>query len=130
MTVQLYSIDQAPRSLPVWPSILDDLCNPPAERLAKVLGLSVRTVRRYNRAGRAPRHVCMALFWLTSYGRATVHAQAVADAQVAVGYMDSLRRRVIELEAVVDHLQAIGNFGAANDPVPSPRPRNPHALPR
>lgn len=131
MTVQLYDVRQAPSFVPIWPDLLADLCHPPAERLARVLGLSVRTVRRYNRDGQAPRAVCLALFWLTSYGRSSVHAQAVNDARVAVGYVESLRRRVIELEQLVQHLQAIGHFGAANEPGKHPpRPRNPSALPR
>ena len=135
MRFQLYSIEQAPRSVPIWPALLDDLCQPPPERLAKVLGLSVRTVRRYNQAGSAPRAVCLALFWLTSWGRSHIDAQAVNDARLAVAYARSLQDRLEALEALVQHLQAISDTGAANDPVSLPpsaprrRPSRPAALP-
>ena len=116
MTLQLWSIEQAPRRLPVWQSILEDLSNPPAPRVARVLGTGVRTVYRWNAAGRAPRSAQLALFWLTRWGRASVHAQATNDAMVACGLVSALRRDVARLEAERAHLLAIG-FGSANDPL-------------
>lgn len=131
MKIRLYSIEQAPATVPPWHAILADLCHPPAHRVAKVLGTSSRTIKRYNASGNAPRMACLALFWLTSWGRSAVDAQATNDARVAVGLMQCLQDRVIELEAAVQHLQAIGEFGAANDPCPQPRIRGGrHALPR
>ncbi len=117
MTLRLQSIEHAPGSLPIWHTILDDLGRPPVGRIARVLGVSVRTVYRYNRTGEAPRVVLLALFWLTSWGRSAVHAQAWNDAQVAVSYVASLRRRVDQLEADVSRLAALGQSGAANDPL-------------
>lgn len=117
MTLRLQSIEHAPRALPIWHTILDDLGRPPVGRIARVLGLSVRTVYRYNRTGEAPRVVLLALFWLTSWGRSAVHAQAWNDAQVAVGYVEALRRQVAQLEADVARLVALGHTGAANDPL-------------
>ncbi len=130
MKFQLYSIEHAPGMLPYWPQLIDDLCNPPPERIAKVLGLSVRTVRRYNSTGYAPRHVCLAVFWLTSWGRATVHAQAHNDAVLAVGHVRALCDQIEAMRADIEHLTRIGHFGAANDPrmLPpgAPRPRLRH----
>ena len=65
MNFSPYSIGHAPRSLPIWQTILDDLGNPHPAAVARLLGLGARTVYRYNRDGQAPRHVCLALFWLT-----------------------------------------------------------------
>lgn len=48
-----YSITSAPRTLPIWQSILDDLSNPPAARVVRVLGVGARTVYRWNRTVRA-----------------------------------------------------------------------------
>lgn len=46
MTLTFFSIDKAPRNLPLWHLILGDLGNPPPQRIAKVLGVGVRTVYR------------------------------------------------------------------------------------
>ncbi len=125
MKMQLFSIEHAPRSLPIWQQLMDELCNPAPKRLAKVLGISIRTVARYNATGMAPRSVCLALYWLTSHGRATVHAQATNDAMVAVGYVNSLRSQVEQLQDQAQHFLTIGDFGAANDPAIGPPTRRP-----
>lgn len=116
MKLQLTSIDHAPVSLPYWHTIMDDLGRPPAHRVARVLGIGRRTVYRYNSTGVAPRVVCLALFWLTTWGRAAVHAQAVNDARLACGYADALRAEVQRLEANIGHLSRL-SFGASNDPL-------------
>jgi hypothetical protein len=89
--IQLYSIHQTPANLPYWPSLMDDLCNPPADQVARVLGKSYRTICRYNATGFAPRVVCLAIFWLTSWGRNAVHTQAHNDAVSMAGLANSLR---------------------------------------
>src|ERR1700757_1925801 len=99
MTPQLFSIDYGPRVLPVWQVILDDLGDPPAHRVARTLGIGVRTVYRYRAEGRAPRACCLALFWLTRWGRSAVDAQATNDAITACGYVAGLEREVARLEA-------------------------------
>ena len=116
MKLQLHSIEQAPSSVPIWQLLMDDLCQPPPARVARVLGLGVRTVQRYNATGYAPRHVCLAVFWLTSWGRQSVHAQAHNDAVLMVGYVNGLRSQVDALEGHVSHLMSIGDFGCANQP--------------
>lgn len=115
MTFQVYSIDQAPPTVPAWHAMLEDLSRPPARRVARVLGIGVRTVRRYNATGRAPRSCLLALFWLTRWGRSAVNAQATNDAILAVGYVQALKREILQLEAEVSRLVALGNSGAAND---------------
>ena len=116
MTPQLFSIEHAPVSLPIWQTMMDDLCNPPPARVARVLGISQRSVYRYNATGHAPRAVCLAIFWLTRWGRTAVHAQAVNDALVACSFVDGLRRQVQERDAQLAYVQSIGHFGSANDP--------------
>jgi hypothetical protein len=61
MKLQLFSIEQAPRELPLWHLILGDLGDPPAHRVARVLGVGRRTVYRWNRAGHAPKSATLAL---------------------------------------------------------------------
>jgi len=116
MKIQFSSIEHAPRNLPVWELILSDLGNPPVARLSRALGVGSSTIYRWNAAGLAPRSAQLALFWLTSWGRASVHAQAVNDAQVACGYVECLRGDVRRLEGQVRHLLSLGH-GSANDAV-------------
>lgn len=123
MEIRLQSIEHGPSSLPIWQTILDDLGRPPVGRIARVLGLSARTVYRYNQTGEAPRVVLLALFWLTSWGRSSVYTQAWNDAQLALSYVSSLRSQVARLEAELAHVAALGQSGAANDPLL----RGPHA---
>jgi predicted DNA-binding transcriptional regulator AlpA len=125
MKVQLFSIEHAPGSLPIWHVMMDDLCNPPPARVARVLGISARSVYRYNATGQAPRAICLAVFWLTSWGRASVHAQAINDAQVAVGYVNALRSEVEQLRGQIAHVLSLGDFGSANDPAIGPPTRRP-----
>lgn len=128
MTPQLFSVEHAPLHLPYWRSMMDDLCNPPASRVARVLGLSVRSVHRYNATGHAPRHVCLAVFWLTRWGRSAVHAQATNDATLMASYVSTLTRHAEALSSQVEHLLSIGNFGSANEPTHHHRSTR-HALP-
>lgn len=116
MKVQLYSIEHAPRSLPTWQLMLDDLGAPPAPRVARVLGVSERSVYRWAAHGAAPRCPSLALFWLTSWGRETVAAQATNDAKLAVSYVRSLADEIHRLQATVRHLSSLST-GASNDPL-------------
>lgn len=112
-----YTITAAPRTLPIWQSILDDLSNPPAARVARVLGVGTRTVYRWNRTGKAPRSACLALFWLTRWGRSEVHCAAVNDCAAAVGLARALDLEVRQLRTQLAHVLALSDSGAANDPV-------------
>ena len=130
MSLQLHSIEHAPSSLPIWHTIIDDLGNPPPARVARVLGIGLRTVYRYNQTGEAPKVALLALFWLTRWGRSAVHAQATNDAIRACGYVESLRAEVRRLEGNVRQLAALST-GAANDPLQlGPRPGGLGGTPR
>ena len=84
MEPNLFSIDKAPRALPVWESILEDLGHPPANRVARVLGVGRSTVYHWNAQGHGPRIACLALFWLMRWGRSLVDTQATNDAVLHV----------------------------------------------
>jgi hypothetical protein len=88
--LQLSSIDQAPRAIPVWDSLIEDLGNPPAHRVARVLGVGRSTVYHWHAIGGGPRIACLALFWLTSWGRSQVHAQAHNDAVLSAQLLRSV----------------------------------------
>ena len=116
MKPRLYGLAHAPRNPPNWRTLLEGLCQPPNADLARLLGVSVRTIERYNKTDAAPRAVRLALFWLTPYGRDAVHTQAHNDARTMAGYVDSLERHIRDLEALIEHMRRVGHFGAANDP--------------
>ncbi|MDE2081522.1 MAG: hypothetical protein KGI90_09215 [Burkholderiales bacterium] len=102
----LFSIDKAPAALPIWDAIHNDLGRPPAARVAAVLGVGRSTVYRWHVTGTAPRAACLALFWLTRWGRSHLDAQATNDATLyfqlarALGEeRDALRRQLAGLDA-------------------------------
>ena len=112
-----YSIDHAPASLPVWQTILEDLGRPHPARIAKVLGVGTRTVYRWNREQQAPKVTCLALFWLTRWGRSQVDCAAVNDCQAAVGYANALESELRQARAQLAHVLALSDTGAANEPI-------------
>lgn len=112
-----YSLAQAPQVLPVWQSLVMDLGNPHPREIAKVLSLGTRTVYRYNRTGQAPRVACLALYWLTRWGRSQVATQAANDVQVIAGYASSLEVEVDRLRSELHRVMALNGSGAANDAI-------------
>lgn len=92
MSGQLRSVDQAPKRVEPWPEIIADLGYPGPRDVARVLGVDVIHVDHWNQSGSAPKWACLALYWLTSWGRAEVHAQAVRDAQLAMQCLRAVER--------------------------------------
>lgn len=120
MTIQLHHIDHVPRALPIWQTILDDLGNPPAHRIARTLGVSERTVYRWNAAEQAPRCAALALFWLTRWGHSHINAKAVNDAAWACRYLNALETELKTLRHQLDHVSRLADTGAANRPLMRP----------
>ena len=105
MGLQLSHLSNAPRSLPIWDAILENLGRPPVTRIAKTLDVGASTVHRWNATGAPPRVAVLALFWLTRWGRSQVACQATNDAGTAVGLLramteerDTLRARLETLD--------------------------------
>lgn len=116
-------LNRLPRRYPSLRELLEDIGNPHPQKVAKALGVSERTLRRWLAKGDAPKPAMFSLFWLTSWGQAAVHCEAHNSALMHAQMAASLRRRVAELEAQIDELRRIGDFGAANDPLTdAPRP--------
>ena len=106
-----------PTSWPTLATMLDDLGNPPPKVLAKTFGVSEATARRWICTEEAPRAVQLSLFWLTSWGRQHVHADAENGARLHAALYEALRRENAALMARVAHLEKVGQFGAVNAPV-------------
>lgn len=112
-----YSLAQMPQTMPMWQALVMDLGNPPAGVLAQALGLGTRTVHRYTQRNQAPRAVCLALFWMTRWGRSQVHTQAVNDAALAMAYANSLDAELRRTQDQLARALALNATGAANDPL-------------
>lgn len=106
-----------PTSWPPLAIMLDDLGNPPPKVLAKTFGVSEVTARKWIRNDRAPRSVQISLFWLTSWGRQHVHADAENGARLHAGLYEALKRENSALMARIAYLEKVGQFGARNAPI-------------
>lgn len=84
--------------------ILADLGNPHPTYLADVLDVDVRTVRRWLKAGRAPRAATLALFWMTSYGFDHIDVDLSNRLRLWGSMVDSYSR---ELRQTRDELAAL-----------------------
>ena len=108
-----------PRDLPLWELLITDLGRPPAARLARALGVGVSSVYRWNAAGKAPRAACLALFWLTRWGRSQVNADAVNDALMAAQLARAWREECNRLAAKLPSELAWPAIEPAALPVPN-----------
>lgn len=110
-------LNRLPRHFPPLSVMLDDMGRPAPAHVARALGVSVRSVRRWMAADAAPRPVMLALFWVTRWGLSAVDAQATNDARLHAGMSASLRREVDELRAQLLHVLSLCEAGAANAPL-------------
>ena len=110
-------IHKAPSHTPALSLMLDDLGRPQLKRLAKLLDVHPRTLRRWIDRDHAPRPVLLALYWLTSWGRQDVHLSAHNDAKFYAGYVRCLNDEVRALRRELARLLALGHFDSANDPL-------------
>lgn len=104
--------------MPPLDVMLGDIGSPSATALAKALDVSARTVRRWLQHGHAPRAAMLSIFWLTRWGQHAVHCEAHNAAQLHAGMAAALRTEINRLQAQLDRLARIGDFGSANDPAP------------
>lgn len=112
-------LHQLPKHTPPLALMLADIGSPSHEKLAKALGVSQRTVKRWIKADIAPRPAMLALYWLTRWGVSQVHCQAHNDAIMQAQISSHLLRQLNTALDQVDYLNSIGNFGAANEPTPA-----------
>jgi hypothetical protein len=88
-----------------------------------VLDVGCSTVYRWSATGNEPRAACLALFWLTRWGRSQVHTQATNDAATAVGLAQALARERAALLARVADLEVEcqrAALGVRAAPIPPP----------
>lgn len=129
---------RGPTHTPPIGVLLDDLPTQDAERIARHLGVSARTLARWQRTGNAPRMAHLALFWESRWGLSAAHCDATNGETVALALARSLERECATLRARIRYLEDTGDFGAANAPLwraptwtapPAPHPHPPPARP-
>lgn len=118
-------LNRLPTQLPPLWMLVDDIGRPSPRQLAKSLDVTERTVRRWLKEDKAPRPVMFTLFWLTRWGQHAVHCEAHNDAILQASIARNLRDQIERLQAQLEHVGRIADFGAANDPAESVRARRP-----
>jgi hypothetical protein len=87
------------------------------KNIARHLGVSLRTLQRYQASGNAPRAVYLALWFESRWGLSTLNAQAVNEAQHARAWVASLERECERLRGVIRVLENAQGQAAANSAV-------------
>ena len=114
-------LELLPKEVPPLETLLDNIGRPRARKVAKALGVSERTVQRWQETGHAPRPVLLALFWITRWGFSIIDCKAHNDAVMYAGMVNGLKRQIADLEERLEAVGRIGDFGSANDPAPGVR---------
>ncbi len=92
-------LNRLPRSTPPLSMMLDDIGRPKTQAVARALGVSPSTARRWIAADHAPRTVLISLFWLTSWGRSAVDSEAHNAAVLHATHSAVLRHELRRLSA-------------------------------
>lgn len=106
-------------NLPHLHTLLNDI-HGDIDQIARHLGISAATLRKYRDQGQAPRSVMLALFWESTWGRMTADAVAFNHAAAHAALAESLKRQNKRLIAQIEQLEAelAQNDGhAANAPI-------------
>ena len=89
----------------------------PRKTIARHLGVSLRTLQRYQASGNAPRAIYLALWFESRWGiMAALHAQAFNEAQHARAWVASLERECERLRRVIRSYEHAQAQPAANAP--------------
>ncbi|MFZ4551881.1 MAG: hypothetical protein ACOYNB_08660 [Aquabacterium sp.] len=107
---------RTPRHLPTLPVILDNLGNPPLDDVAKELGVSVATIKRYLKHG-APRPVLLSLWWFTSWGLFDLDNEQQYKLHMSESLLRATKKECQAAKDQAARLARIGNFGTANEPM-------------
>ena len=86
----------------------------PRKKIARHLGVSLRTLQRYQASCNAPRAVYLALWFESRWGMAALHEQAYNEARHARAWVASLERECERLRQVIRALEDAQRHPAAN----------------
>lgn len=105
-----------PADLPHVITMLNDIGSD--EAIAKYLGVTPRTIKKYRKEGQAPRMAMLSLFWETTWGVSAINCEVQNEARLYYSKVmmlkrdnDSLKQQISVLEALI----AEGRNFSAND---------------
>ena len=108
-------IHKMPGQLPYFRTLVDDmLCSSPD--VAKYLGVTHRTLRRWYQDNEAPRTVMLSLFWASRWGVSVFDCESINTERLLRSQLNSSRDECANLIARIARLERLGDFGCANEP--------------
>lgn len=100
---------------------LNDLITLAADRTGSLKELAEEMGKHQNRLSEwkrgAAKPVLFSLWWLTRWGMSALEAEQFNRAQLSHQLAQAYSRELEQLKQQIEHLQRIGTFGAANDPL-------------
>lgn len=102
----------SPARLPPFSFLLNDQIEP-QKKVARHLGVSLRTLQRYKARGHAPRAIYLALWFESRWGMSALHERAFNEAQHARAWVASMERECDRLKRVIRMLEKEQEEGAA-----------------
>lgn len=96
--------------------LLDDLFTKDPAKIARHLGVTLRTLNRWKATDTAPRAALLALFYESRWGYSLLYTTAFNAESCARGEAESLRRENAALRLRIARLELLGDFGSANAP--------------
>lgn len=112
-----------PTATPSLSVMLADIGSPAAQPLARAMGFSVPTVKKWIENDDAPLAVRLAIFWITRWGTMAIDAQAHNDAVRYYGLAQASQGQVTTLQGRIAQVERLADFGSANDPSPTVKSR-------
>lgn len=97
--------------------LLDDMFEKNPKKVAKHLGVTVATLKRWKAADHAPKAAMLALFYESRWGYSLLYTTAYNAETMERGRADGLQRTNDALRVRIARLEALGNFASANEPI-------------
>lgn len=104
-----------PAHVPPLAELVEQLGRPSAVDLARALGVTPRTVFRWQ-ASEAPRVARLAVFWITPAGWSAHTSEAARQLADYRALADARARECAALRGRIERLETLGDFGSANRP--------------
>ncbi len=108
---------KAPTQTPHILTLLDDMATRDLRKIARHLGVTENTVKRWAKTGNAPRMAHLALFWESRWGLSVLDVDIWNRESLRLGHIRALTDENTQLKAQLARLVELGHHGAANDPL-------------
>lgn len=97
--------------------LLNDIFEKDLKKVAKFLGVTLATLKRWKATDDAPRAALLALFYESRWGYSLMYTTAFNAETFARQETESLKRTNAALRVRIARLEALGNFDCANEPI-------------